>query len=487
MFRRRAMVLGVHIRWLLPVLVLVVIDPLIPNMVRAAITTSGSVGPGDPATWDDSTTNAYVGADAPGSLRIDGGTGIVSYFAYIGLDPGGIGTATVAGSGSMWNSSCYFYIGDYGGTGTLNISSGGNVTSLFSVIGFSSATTGVTTGVATVAGTASTWTTTYDLDVGMEAGGNGTLNIIDGATVSSYTGLIGEMSGATGVAKVSGTGSVWNVGQLYVGSDGGSGMLSIIGGGTVTARSGSVNGTSLLAIDVDRGSTLSMSGSTITDNGTIRILAGASVPANHTYSPIVAGSWSGTGTYQAVGGTWNTTSHRFTASSVTKGTSGTPVALELATVQRAIVDDNGPGGTNWEVGASFVAATSTTNVTFTATAMNSAILDVLKADLPANESILSGWAYATTNYSVSATNPIYFSFNVGAGHPADELDLWHYDGSTWTKYVPDDLTYDGTFASFTATGLSGYAMTAVPEPGTLALLAAGLFGLLAYAWRRRHL
>jgi hypothetical protein len=27
--------------------------------------------------------------------------------------------------------------------------------------------------------------------------------------------------------------------------------------------------------------------------------------------------------------------------------------------------------------------------------------------------------------------------------------------------------------------------TVVPEPGTLALLAAGLMGLLAYAWRKR--
>lgn len=150
------------------------------------------------------------------------------------------------------------------------------------------------------------------------------------------------------------------------------------------------------------------------------------------------------------------------------------------------VDDNGPGGTNWEVGASFVAAGSTTNIAFTATAMSDTLLDSLSSQLSPKEAILSGWMFSADGYAVSLSNPAYLSFKVGAGHPVDELDLWHYDGSAWTEYTPTDLTYDGTFASFTATGLSGYAMIAVPEPGTLFLLGIAAIGLLASARRRQR-
>lgn len=51
-------------------------------------------------------------------------------------------------------------------------------------------------------------------------------------------------------------------------------------------------------------------------------------------------------------------------------------------------------------------------------------------------------------------------------------------------FTASDLTYDGTYASFTVIGFSGYAVTTVPEPSTMALLVAAAVGLLAYQRRR---
>ncbi len=363
------------------------------------------------------------------------------------------------------------------GAGSLTIQDGIKVTSFCGYLGYNSGSTGV----ATVTGTGSTWANNI-LYAGCS--GSGALSITNRGSVSSNYGDLGYSSGSTGAVAVDGNGSVWtNQHGLSVGVSG-SGTLSITGGGAVTAATVSLNSTSLLAIDVGRGSSLTIGGGagTLTNGGAIRILAGADVPADaDTYSPISAGSWGGAGTYQAIGGTWSATNRNFTASSAMAGTSSVPISLDRKLVQRVLIDDNGTGGTHWEMGASFLAAGTTSNIVFTATAANGTLLDLLKT-AAGNHTVSNAWTFSTTGYTLDANDPIYFSLKVGPNLSTDDLELWGYDGTSWAAYVPTDFTYDGTYASFTATGLSGYAV--VPEPGALILLAVGLTGLAAFARRK---
>ncbi len=367
----------------------------------------------------------------------------------------------------------------YSAAGTLLVTNGGGIGVPNGYIGDRSGSTGA----VTVDGTGSTWGSNY-LFVGN--GGSGRFAVTNGGTVINNVGtFIGYSSVGAGIAIVDGTGSTLISNGYYglVVGNSGSGTLSITGGGTVSATGASINNTSLVAIDVSRGSLLTVGGGTLTNNATVRILAGAGVPADGVqYSPISAASWGGTGTYQAVGGTWSTTGHTFTASSVMKGTSGSPVALDLASVQRTLIDDSVTG---WEVGTSFLAKPTSTPLNFTATVMNSDTLNSLQGLLAPGQSVLSGWNFSA-DAGYTPGDPVYFSFKVGPGYSTDDLDLWGYNGTSWAAYTPTDLTYDGTFASFTATGLSGYAVAgvAVPEPGALVLLGVGAISL--FAWRRRR-
>ena len=111
-------------------------------------------------------------------------------------------------------------------------------------------------------------------------------------------------------------------------------------------------------------------------------------------------------------------------------------------------------------------------------------LATLEDLLGPGESVLGGWEFAATG-CYSSGDPAYLSFDVGAGYSRQGLLVWHYDGENWDTYAATDLTYDGTYASFTVTDFSGYAVTVVPEPATTTLLLLAL-AALALLGRKRH-
>jgi T5SS/PEP-CTERM-associated repeat protein len=269
---------------------------------------------GTGSTW--TSYSLCVGYFGSGRLNIANRGTVSSGSCSIGYSNGSSGWGSVVGTGSVWSSVGGFYVGN-SGSGTLNIRSGGSVSDGYGYIGYATGSTGT----ATVDGAGSLWTNVAGFYVGNS--GSGTLDISDGGTVSTGNGrsYIGYANGASGTVTVDAGGSKWTSSSfLYVGNSG-SGALSISGGGAVVAGTATVNNMSLTSVDVGRGSSLTMGGGTgtITNNGVLRVVAGAGVAADGSqYSPIAAGSWGGTGTYQAIGGTWSTTSHKFTASSITR-------------------------------------------------------------------------------------------------------------------------------------------------------------------------
>jgi T5SS/PEP-CTERM-associated repeat protein len=416
-------------------------------------------------------------------LNITNGGLVNSTVGSINSNATGAGIV-VSGAGSAWNISGGFSIGESSG-GTLSIAAGGSVT-CGRASGFIDIDGHNSTGLAKISGSGSTWNINRTFYLGIY--GSAILNISNGGIVNcNYPSIIGYNAGSNGMATVSGSGSIWYAwGLLSVGSSG-TATANICGGGTIVASSVAINGYSLLSIDVGRDSVLSTidgsSAGAISNSGKIRILAGAGVAAGATYTPIVSGAWSGTGTYQDVGGTLNTTTHVFTVSNVLAGSAASAVLFDRSAVQRVLIADHATGGTGWSVGASFLRATSSSTMTFTASTMGAATLASLKSSLDANQWVSCGWNFSAAGYTPSPATPVYLSFNVGSGKSLDAIEIWHYSGSVWSEYAASDLTYDGAYASFTASGFSGYAVV-LPEPGMFAILAVGLAGFLAYSRRK---
>jgi T5SS/PEP-CTERM-associated repeat protein len=192
---------------------------------------SGSVGlvtvSGAGSTWTIS-NDLYVGYYGSGTLNIIDGAAISTDMGSLGENPDSSGVMTVSGAGSTWTNSDDLHVG-YDGSGMLNITSGAvAVNDRYVYIGSKTDSTGV----ATVSGAGSIWTNKYSLYIGNY--GDGTLNITDGGEVGNSSGFIGNQRDSIGEVNVSGAGSIWaNSDDLRIGFEG-DGALNISNGGLVT-------------------------------------------------------------------------------------------------------------------------------------------------------------------------------------------------------------------------------------------------------------
>ena len=349
-----------------------------PTSTRWGIATVTGTG----STWTNSDYLA-VGELGRGTLNVAAGGSVFNTAAYIGYKSGSTGEATVTGAGSTWTSSDSLTIGgtsmSEGGSGTLNlqdsgevavtdtvklwssgtinfaggslatrsldnsqagtlnfadgtltvsgaggsfnpgttnfvmdgnaptdlpelviadtagaalagnvtvgsshraklaVDSGGQLSNTMAILGDDSGSTGI----ATVSGAGSKWTNTDDLVVGNS--GNGTLNVEETGEVFNTVGYVGWASGSTGMVTVSGAGSKWtNSGWLHLG---------VYGGGTLQLEQGGEVANSVGRIGFEPGSTgvatVSGAGSKWTNtywlavgdygNGTLEIEAGGEV------------------------------------------------------------------------------------------------------------------------------------------------------------------------------------------------------------------
>jgi T5SS/PEP-CTERM-associated repeat protein len=298
----------------------------------------------------------YVGkVTSNNTLIISDGGVVTNNNAVIGFSAAATNnSALITGSGSTWFLYGDLIVGEFGSANSMTISNGGQVTNglstLGSVIGFGGDSTGnsvLVTGT-NVSGVASLWTCVNDLTVGW-SGSSNSLLITQGGGVTSYIGIIGDDTNATGnSAVVDGSGSYWsNSNVLLVGVSGSGNSLLITNGGQVMAVNSDIG--------VNAGSTANMVtvsgvGSVLTNSGnltvgyggssnTLTVSAGAKVFSSNSYIGRDPGSTGNTVSITGNGSLWSNSGSIFIGDNGTGvGGSGSLVVRDGAMVQAATIN-----------------------------------------------------------------------------------------------------------------------------------------------------
>lgn len=155
---------------------------------------------------------------------------------FIGTGSTGVGTMIVDGNSAQANASLDFYVG-YFGDGTLNILNGADVTTpSFTVAAISGAT-----GAVLVDGPGSTLTGGAQIwNIGN--GGHGEMTVSNGAVVASANVQTASSNDADSEVTITGTGSQWtSTGWYYIGRNG-MGMVTVEQNGMLSATASIVLG-----------------------------------------------------------------------------------------------------------------------------------------------------------------------------------------------------------------------------------------------------
>ena len=483
----------------------------------------------------------YVGWWGDGTLNITGGHAVSNDAVFIGMQPGSTGAVTVNGAASTWTNSDDLYVGDAAGsldiTGDAEVSVAGDTwVSRYSgssgKIHFDTArlTTGgllcaaddlAGTGMIHTNGLVSDVHLTFDafhglkqtitidknpgqnITVGVDVNGSGvmgagyagdgTMTISDGRVVQSTRGYIGYKSGSTGAVAVEGPGSSWtNGGYLYVGRSG-AGTLDIRAGGTVSSDwcyVGSKSGSSG-AVTVDGiGSTWDCGPLVVSSysSGTLTMTAGGAVSSSTAYIGYNSAS-TGVVTVDGSGSTW-TNGRDLSVGREGTGTlaitGGGAVSNESGFIGRfadstGAVTVDGTDSTWTNSGNLYVGAEGAGTLAITDGGLVS-VADILIIDEDGDGdsfiNMVTGGMLALFGDADDSIGEF-----LGLVNGTDVIQYW--DGKGWDDITNADIGVDYDLSLGTG-GLDGYTVlrvTAVPEPATLALLAAGGLGI---ALRRRH-
>jgi T5SS/PEP-CTERM-associated repeat protein/autotransporter-associated beta strand protein len=349
-------------------------------------------------------------------------------------------------------------------------------------------------------------------DLGLGNASTGSLIIKDGVTVYAANGWLGVQAGSVGNGTVTGAGSAWsNSGTLYIGN-GGSGTLNITNGGTVAVNAviGGNSATGVGTLNFDGGILKPYNAgnsawiTTGSGSGNVYIKEGGATFDTGNYAMGIGVALQHGGSNPIDGGLTKLGAGTLTLTGVNTYTGPTTVnggVLELGRnaqnavlggganiVSGALLFDYPGGATLTDIERLLVAHLTVPSHTPPLVYLpNSSIqpLVMLPDDSVLNmtvESTLPGDANLDGTVNLSDLGVLIGNFGKSGGWATGDFN---YDGTVNLSDLGVLIGNFGKSAPVYSLVVAGMDVSIVPEPSTLVLLAAGLIGPLAYAWRKR--